>query len=55
MIVYRNLAEDEGVDYLLVPDGAGAIVVGVDEGGPFGRGLTWYEAAALADRILSPR
>ncbi|MBO3743965.1 hypothetical protein [Actinoplanes flavus] len=53
-IVYRNVDEDEGVDYLLVPYGADAVVFGVDEGGPFGRGLTWAEATGLADRSADP-
>ncbi|MEU4620389.1 hypothetical protein AB0G04_10490 [Actinoplanes sp. NPDC023801] len=49
-VVYRNFAEDEGVDYLLIPDGADAITFATDEGGQFGRGITWNELAALADR-----
>ncbi|GGN36281.1 hypothetical protein FHR83_006342 [Actinoplanes campanulatus] len=53
-VVYRNLDEDEGVDYLLVPDGADAITVATDEGGAFGRGLTWDEVAALAARQPEP-
>jgi hypothetical protein len=49
-VVYRNFAEDEGVDYLLIPDGADAVTFATDEGGQFGRGITWNELAALADR-----
>ena len=49
-VVYRNFAEDEGVDYLLIPEGADALTFATDEGGQFGRGITWNELAALADR-----
>lgn len=54
-VVQRNFEEDEGVDYLLLPDGGTAITFAVDEGARAGRGISWAELSGLAGRQPTPR
>ncbi|WP_088986967.1 hypothetical protein [Micromonospora chokoriensis] len=51
VVVRRNVDEDEGVDYLLVPaDGANCVQIATVEGALEGPGLSWDELVAVADR-----
>ncbi|MEU7652601.1 hypothetical protein AB0C44_09680 [Micromonospora taraxaci] len=51
VVVRRNVDEDEGVDYLLVPaDGANCVQIATVEGALEGPGLSWHESVAVADR-----
>ncbi len=54
-VVYRNFAEDTGVDYLVVPPGGGSCIrFATVEGAPDGPGISWPELAAVADRQPTP-
>jgi hypothetical protein len=53
-IVYRNLEEDAGTDYLLHhPDWDRAELLAKDDGHFMGPGLSWPELAAAADNSLA--
>jgi hypothetical protein len=47
-VVYRNLEEDYGVDYLVIPDGAAAIRIAALEGEYQGPGISWRELVSVS-------
>ncbi|MGW7319292.1 hypothetical protein [Streptomyces sp. NPDC054854] len=50
VVIYRNLADDYGTDYLLThPDGGRAQQIASWEAEFSGRGLTWYELVHIAE------
>lgn len=50
-VVYRNVAEDEGVDYLLLPRaGQDSMNIATLEGMLDGPGISWPELVAVSDR-----
>lgn len=53
-VVYRNFAEDEGVDYLVVPPGGRCIRIATVEGALDGPGISWPELTTVADRRHTP-
>ena len=54
-IVRRNLEDDEGVDFLLVPaDGEGHVLLAALDGHQTGPGISWSELVAVADRTPHP-
>ncbi|WP_127500859.1 hypothetical protein [Actinoplanes solisilvae] len=49
VVVYRNFADDAGVDYLLVPDGESEVLrIATTEGEYEGPGISWAELSAVA-------
>ncbi|MFC4853660.1 hypothetical protein [Actinophytocola glycyrrhizae] len=53
-VVYRNLDDDIGVDYLVHhPEWGDAVPVAVDDGHFMGPGLSWRELVAVADQPVS--
>jgi hypothetical protein len=54
-VVFRNLDEDGGVDYLVLPGGgAEAIPIAAIDGHQTGPGLSWPELAGIAARQADP-
>ncbi|WP_106319987.1 hypothetical protein [Actinoplanes italicus] len=54
-VVFRNLDEDDGVDYLVLPGGgAEAIPIAAIDGHQTGPGLSWPELAGVAARQEDP-
>ncbi|MEV6299901.1 hypothetical protein AB0M02_10920 [Actinoplanes sp. NPDC051861] len=54
-VVFRNLDEDSGVDYLILPGGgAPAILIASVDGHQSGPGLSWPELAGVAARQDDP-
>jgi hypothetical protein len=53
-VVYRNLADDIGVDYLVHhPERTDAVSLAVDDGHFMGPGLSWRELVAVAGQSVS--
>jgi hypothetical protein len=55
VVVYRNLSDDAGVDYLLMPDlESDSIRIATLEGAYEGPGISWNELSVVANRFAEP-